>query len=147
MCSSDLADLRTSPMTAVEAYARAPEQRAKLCASGVESWAERDALRSFGYQYFLGTFLSTDVELKDDGTIDPKRLRLMAILNKLRAGELAVSAEIIDIVLESVDVIKAILPRYGRLTVFPAAIPHCGRGVSRICPVARRVLVLKGRPK
>jgi two-component system chemotaxis sensor kinase CheA len=31
------------------------------------------------------------------------------ILNKLRAGELAVSAEIIDIVLESVDVIKAIL--------------------------------------
>jgi two-component system chemotaxis sensor kinase CheA len=31
------------------------------------------------------------------------------ILNKLRAGEMAVSAEIIDIVLESVDVIKAIL--------------------------------------
>jgi SM-20-related protein len=48
---------------------------------------------------------------------------------------------------DSEDVIKAILPRYGRLSVFPAAIPHCGRGVSRICPVARRVLVLKGRPK
>jgi two-component system chemotaxis sensor kinase CheA len=31
------------------------------------------------------------------------------ILNKLRAGELAVSPEIIDVVLESVDVIKAIL--------------------------------------
>lgn len=44
------------------------------------------------------------------------------------------------------DIIKAILPRYGRLSVFPGAMKHCGRGVSRVCPVARRVLVMKGRP-
>lgn len=44
------------------------------------------------------------------------------------------------------DVIKAILPRYNRMSVFPGNIKHAGRGVSRICPVARRVLVLKGRP-
>lgn len=47
---------------------------------------------------------------------------------------------------EDDDVIKAVLPRYGRMTIFPGNIPHAGRGVSRICPVARRVLVLKGRP-
>lgn len=45
------------------------------------------------------------------------------------------------------DVIKAILPKYGRMSVFPGNIKHAGRGVSRICPVARKVLVLKGRPK
>lgn len=44
------------------------------------------------------------------------------------------------------DVIKAILPRYGRMSIFPGHIYHAGRGVSRICPVARKVLVLKGRP-
>lgn len=45
------------------------------------------------------------------------------------------------------DIIRAVLPKYGRMTIFPGNIRHAGRGVSRICPVARRVLVLKGRPK
>lgn len=47
---------------------------------------------------------------------------------------------------EEDNVIKAVLPKYGRMTIFPGNIKHAGRGVSRICPVARRVLVLKGRP-
>ena len=45
------------------------------------------------------------------------------------------------------DVIKAVLPRYGRMTIFPGNIKHVGRGVSRICPTIRRVLVLKGKPR
>lgn len=44
------------------------------------------------------------------------------------------------------DIVKAVLPKYGRMTIFSGPIKHAGRGVSRICPVARRVLVLKGRP-
>jgi len=44
------------------------------------------------------------------------------------------------------DIIRAVLPKYGRFTIFPGNIKHAGRGVSRICPVARKVLVLKGRP-
>jgi SM-20-related protein len=48
---------------------------------------------------------------------------------------------------EDEDVIKAILPRYGRFTIFPGNIKHVGRGVSRICPTIRRVLVLKGKPR
>ena len=48
---------------------------------------------------------------------------------------------------EEDDIIRAILPKYGRMTIFPGNIKHAGRGVSRICPVARRVLVLKGRPR
>jgi hypothetical protein len=45
------------------------------------------------------------------------------------------------------DVIKAILPKYGRMTIFPGKIKHVGRAVSRSCPVARRVLVMKGKPR
>jgi Rps23 Pro-64 3,4-dihydroxylase Tpa1-like proline 4-hydroxylase len=45
------------------------------------------------------------------------------------------------------DVIKAVLPRYGRFTIFPGNIKHVGRGVSRVCPTIRRVLVLKGKPR
>jgi two-component system chemotaxis sensor kinase CheA len=45
------------------------------------------------------------------------------ILNKLRGGELAVSPEIIDIVLESVDVIKAILAQLGGEDVGQLDIP------------------------
>ena len=45
------------------------------------------------------------------------------------------------------DILKAILPKYGRMSVFPGNIKHAGRGVSRICPVARKVLVLKRRPR
>jgi SM-20-related protein len=48
---------------------------------------------------------------------------------------------------EDEDVIKAILPRYGRFTIFPGNVKHVGRGVSRICPTIRRVLVLKGKPR
>lgn len=57
------------------------------------------------------------------------------------AGETAFFNEAQD------DVIKAVLPKYGRMTIFPGNIRHVGRAVSRICPVARRVLVFKGRPK
>jgi SM-20-related protein len=45
------------------------------------------------------------------------------------------------------NILKAVLPKYGRMTIFPGNIKHAGRGVSRICPVARRVLVMKGRPR
>lgn len=48
---------------------------------------------------------------------------------------------------DSDDVIKAVLPRYGRMSIFPGKMKHVGRGVSRTCPVARRVLVMKGKPR
>lgn len=45
------------------------------------------------------------------------------------------------------EIIKAILPKYGRMSIFPGSIKHVGRGVSRICPTIRRVIVLKGKPR
>ncbi len=78
-------DLRTTPITSVENLARElSDRRLNLGVSGIESWAERDAMRSWGFGFFLGPFLTTDVVFQNDGAIDPKRLRLMDILNKLR---------------------------------------------------------------
>jgi hypothetical protein len=41
------------------------------------------------------------------------------------------------------DVVKAVLPRFGRVSVFPGNMLHAARGLSRICPEARYVLVFK----
>jgi SM-20-related protein len=44
---------------------------------------------------------------------------------------------------EQGDVISAVLPKPGRATVLEGDPYHVARGVSRTCPVARRVLVFK----
>jgi len=41
------------------------------------------------------------------------------------------------------EIVKAVLPRFGRCVVFPGNIAHAGRSVSRICNVARTILVVK----
>ncbi len=45
------------------------------------------------------------------------------------------------------EISRAILPRWGRLITFPSTSLHVGRGVSRICPQLRTVLVFKARPE
>lgn len=44
---------------------------------------------------------------------------------------------------DSTEIIDSILPRYGRIAVFPGTINHCARPVSRICPKARTTLMFK----
>ena len=41
------------------------------------------------------------------------------------------------------EIVKAVLPRFGRCILFPGNIAHAGRSVSRICNVARTILVVK----
>ena len=41
------------------------------------------------------------------------------------------------------EIIKSVLPLYGRTAVFPGNIPHCARGVTRICPKVRTTLMFK----
>jgi SM-20-related protein len=47
---------------------------------------------------------------------------------------------------EKGEVIRAVLPKWRRLLVFPANSSHVGRAVSRICPQLRTVIVFKARP-
>jgi len=44
---------------------------------------------------------------------------------------------------EQTEIIKSVLPVFGRTAVFPGNIPHCARGVTRICPKVRTTLMFK----
>ncbi len=48
---------------------------------------------------------------------------------------------------ESGEIIRAVMPKWGRIVVFPSDMNHVGRAVSRICPHLRTVLVFKARPE
>lgn len=41
------------------------------------------------------------------------------------------------------EIVKSVLPKFCRAVLFPGAMMHAARGVSRICPECRYVLVLK----
>jgi hypothetical protein len=41
------------------------------------------------------------------------------------------------------EIIKAVIPKYGRTAVFAGNIPHCAKGVTRICPKVRTTLMFK----
>jgi len=41
------------------------------------------------------------------------------------------------------EIVKAVVPAYGRTTVFAGNIPHCAKPVSRICPTVRTTLMFK----
>lgn len=44
---------------------------------------------------------------------------------------------------EATEIIKAVIPKYGRTAVFAGNIPHCARGVTRVCPKVRTTLMFK----
>ena len=46
---------------------------------------------------------------------------------------------------EAGEIVKAVLPRYGRVVTFPSEMEHCARSVARACPVLRVTLVVKSR--
>jgi|APCry1669192010_1035390.scaffolds.fasta_scaffold00621_16 SM-20-related protein len=43
------------------------------------------------------------------------------------------------------EILTAVIPKFGRCVVFPSAMMHVGRSVSRLCPAARMVFVIKVR--
>ena len=43
------------------------------------------------------------------------------------------------------NIVRAVLPKYNRLIVFPSSMEHVARSVSRICPVERIILTFKVR--
>ncbi len=80
-----IVDLQAGSLLSAEQFGRSRgASGAALGVRGVESWAERDALRECGYGHFLGPFLTAEVPADEGNAIDPGRLRVMDILNKLR---------------------------------------------------------------
>lgn len=46
---------------------------------------------------------------------------------------------------EGDEIVRSVMPRFGRCVIFPSNIVHCARAVSRICPVLRLCLVMKAK--
>jgi SM-20-related protein len=44
---------------------------------------------------------------------------------------------------DKTEIIKSVLPKYGRTAVFPGTVPHCARGITRICSKVRTTLMFK----
>ena len=41
------------------------------------------------------------------------------------------------------EIVKSVIPTFGRTAVFPGNIPHCAKPVSRVCPQVRTTLMFK----
>jgi len=41
------------------------------------------------------------------------------------------------------EIVKSVMPQFGRIAVFPGTIPHCAKPVSRVCPQVRTTLMFK----
>lgn len=46
---------------------------------------------------------------------------------------------------EGQEIVKSVMPKFGRVVCFPSRMTHCARAVSRICPEARVTLIVKVR--
>lgn len=49
------------------------------------------------------------------------------------------------VLFEDGEIVRAVMPKWRRILCFPGAVLHAGRGVSRICPAIRTVLVFKAK--
>lgn len=44
---------------------------------------------------------------------------------------------------DKTEIVKSVIPKYGRTAFFPGNIPHCAKPISRICPKVRTTLMFK----
>lgn len=95
-------------------------------------------LRCYANQHTYGTegWPHTDCER-------PGEISVVLYLNREWKKEWAGETVVFD---ADGDIERAVLPRWNRVVIFPSDRLHVARGVSRICPHARTVLVMKVRP-
>jgi hypothetical protein len=94
------------------------------------------AIRAYSNAYTYGTegYVHTDSDVDTDRTV-------LIYLNKEWdrdwAGE--------TVFFNDSEIIESILPKYGRVVVFPSNTPHVARSVSRKCTKDRRILTIKAK--
>src|SRR5665213_751457 len=92
---------------------------------------------SNGYTYGNDGYIHQDSQAPDD-------MSAIIYLNKVWNANWAGETALFD---STGEIIRSVLPKWRRLLIFPANMYHVGRGVSRICPHLRNVLVFKARPE
>jgi 2OG-Fe(II) oxygenase superfamily len=91
---------------------------------------------SNGYTYGNDGYIHQDSQAPED-------MSAIIYLNKDWNANYAGETALFD---STGEIIRSVLPKWRRLLIFPANMYHVGRGVSRICPHLRNVLVFKARP-
>ncbi|MDP4200190.1 MAG: 2OG-Fe(II) oxygenase family protein [Bacteroidota bacterium] len=91
---------------------------------------------SNGYTYGNDGYIHQDSQAPED-------MSAIIYLNKEWNANWAGETALFD---STGEIIRSVLPKWRRLLIFPANVYHVGRGVSRICPHLRNVLVFKVRP-
>ncbi len=91
-------------------------------------------IRAYSNAYTYGTegYIHYDSKIASDVTF---LLYLTPDWKREWAGE--------TIFFEGADIVRAVLPKYNRLIVFPSSMDHVARSVSRICPVERVIFTFK----
>jgi hypothetical protein len=92
---------------------------------------------SNGYTYGNDGYIHQDSQAPED-------MSAIIYLNKDWNANFAGETALFD---STGEIIRSVLPKWRRLLIFPANMYHVGRGVSRICPHLRNVLVFKARPE
>lgn len=98
---------------------------------------ESQVIRCYSNAYSFGTegYPHTDSQIDSDMTV-------VVYLNKNWKPEWAGETVFFD---SDDEIHTAVLPKFGRIVVFPSAMLHVARSVSRICSELRLVFVLKVR--
>lgn len=89
--------------------------------------------------YVNGYTYGTEGAIHKDTTIPGEETVLMYLNQEWKpewAGE--------TVIFKDGDIDRAILPKPGRIIVFPSDQPHCARSLSKFCGELRMVLVFKG---
>jgi SM-20-related protein len=88
--------------------------------------------------YSNGYTFGTEGAIHNDSTIETDKTCLIYIneeWNRDWAGE--------TLFFNDYDIVKAVLPKWNRLVIFPSKMEHAARSVSKICPKLRTIFVFK----
>ena len=101
-----------------------------------EQYPDAVLTRCYANQHTFGTegYIHTDTERKEDHTC-------VIYLNKDWVADWGGETAFFNN--DKTEILSSVLPKFGRTAVFSGNIPHCARGVSRVCNRARMTLMFK----
>lgn len=120
----------------VDVSDRLPDVFVPIWAKIKEQYPEAILTRCYANQHTFGTegYIHTDTERKEDQT---------CVVYMTPEWDADWGGETVFFNNDKTEILKSVLPKFGRTAIFSGNIQHCARGVSRICNRARMTLMFK----
>jgi SM-20-related protein len=115
---------------------RLPDAFQPLWAKIKEQYPDAILTRCYANQHTFGTegYIHTDTERKEDHT---------CVIYMNREWDADWGGETAFFNNSKTEILKSVLPKFGRAAIFSGNLQHCARGVSRICNRSRMTLMFK----